>query len=146
MQLELYLDGNWKPVVRYDNAHGFAHRDVLNPKGDLIEKRTLKLGSLDEVLEFAEQDLSDRFEWYVEKFLKIEKGALMADTKEHLQKDITEAFEFARFVLKHPKTLTAIKNGSEIQFVPAASSGMRRPSRASKKIQAFSTETVFHRL
>ena len=70
----------------------------------------------------------------------------MADTKEHLQKDIAEAFDFARFVIKHPKILGAIKNGSEIQFVPAASSGTARSSRASKKIQSFSTETIFHRL
>jgi hypothetical protein len=70
----------------------------------------------------------------------------MADTKEHLQKDIAEAFEFARFVLKHPKMLSAIKNGSEIQFIPAAASRALRPSRATKPIQAFSTETVFHRL
>ena len=70
----------------------------------------------------------------------------MADTKEHLQKDIAEAFEFARFILKHPKILNKIKNGSEIQFVPAAASRTVRLSSATKKIQAFSTETVFHRL
>ena len=74
VQLELYQDGSWKPVVRYDNAHGFAHRDVLDPKGRLIEKKTLKLGTLDEVLEFAEQDLSDRFEWYAEKFIKMRRA------------------------------------------------------------------------
>jgi hypothetical protein len=31
----------------------------------------LKLATLAEVLEFAEQDLSDRFEWYVERFLRM---------------------------------------------------------------------------
>lgn len=71
VQLELFTGGNWKPVVRYDNAHGFAHRDVLDPAGNLVEKKALKLGTLAEVLEFAEQDLSDRFEWYAERFLKM---------------------------------------------------------------------------
>ncbi len=70
----------------------------------------------------------------------------MADTKERLQKDIAEAFEFARFVLKHPRMLGKIKNGSEVQFVPTASHRAARSSRASKNIQSFSTETVFHRL
>ena len=74
VQLELYVDGSWKPVVRYDNAHDFAHRDVLDPKGNLVEKKTLKLGTLDEVLEFAEQDLSDRFEWYTQRFLRMRKA------------------------------------------------------------------------
>jgi hypothetical protein len=73
VQLELRSDGGWKPVVRYDNAHGFAHRDVLDPRGELVEKKVLKLATLAEVLEFAEQDLSDRFEWYVERFLKMRK-------------------------------------------------------------------------
>ena len=71
VQLELHVEGAWKPVVRYDNAHDFAHRDVLDPQGNQIEKKPLKLGTMDEILEFAEQDLSDRVEWYVERFLKM---------------------------------------------------------------------------
>ena len=73
IQLELHLDGEWRPVVRYDNAHDFAHRDVLDPKGNQVEKTPLKLGSLAEVLQYAEQDLIDRFEWYIERFLKMRK-------------------------------------------------------------------------
>ena len=71
VQLELQVDGEWKPVVRYDNAHDFPHRDVLDPEGNEIEKKDLNLGTLDEVLEYAEQDLLDRYEWYVERFLKM---------------------------------------------------------------------------
>ncbi|HAZ08598.1 MAG TPA: hypothetical protein DCZ01_08785 [Elusimicrobia bacterium] len=70
VQLELRVDGAWKPVVRYDNAHDFAHRDVLDFKGNEIEKTPLKLGTLAEILEYAEQDLMDRADWYVERFLK----------------------------------------------------------------------------
>jgi hypothetical protein len=70
----------------------------------------------------------------------------MADTKEHIQKDIAEAFAFARYVLKRPKVLASIRNGSEVEFVPVTSSATARPSRAAKKIQSFTTETVFHRL
>ncbi len=74
VQLELNTNGDWKPVVRYDNAHGIAHRDVLDPKGVLREKKSLKLGTLGEVIEFAEQDLLDRAEWYIERFVKWGKG------------------------------------------------------------------------
>lgn len=69
VQLEVLVHGVWRPVVRYDNAHGFAHRDVLDAGGNLVEKKSLRLETLAEVLEFAEQDLIDRVDWYVERFL-----------------------------------------------------------------------------
>ena len=28
----------WKPVVRYDTSHGFAHRDILMPDGSQKKK------------------------------------------------------------------------------------------------------------
>jgi hypothetical protein len=31
VQLECFWKGKWKPVVRYDTAHGFAHRDKMVP-------------------------------------------------------------------------------------------------------------------
>ena len=70
VQLEVNIAGKWKPVVRYDNAHDFPHRDVLNIAGECIEKMPLKLGTLDEILEYAEQDLLDRVDWYIERFFK----------------------------------------------------------------------------
>jgi hypothetical protein len=33
VQVEIKHGGRWKPVVRYDNAHGFCHRDILHPDG-----------------------------------------------------------------------------------------------------------------
>jgi len=33
IQYEAYIDGNWRAVVRYDEAHGFFHRDVMSPSG-----------------------------------------------------------------------------------------------------------------
>lgn len=70
VQLEFRADGDWKPVVRYDNAHDFAHRDVLDWRGNEIEKTPLRLGTLPEILEYAEQDLMDRADWYADRFLK----------------------------------------------------------------------------
>lgn len=28
VQLECFIEGKWIPIVRYDTAHGFAHRDL----------------------------------------------------------------------------------------------------------------------
>ena len=73
VQLEIALGKGWKPVVRYDTAHGFAHRDVLSPTGKAIEKRALRLSTLEEALEYAEQDLTDRADWYVENFRRMKR-------------------------------------------------------------------------
>lgn len=31
VQLELFLNNNWEPVIRSDCAHGFAHLDLYAP-------------------------------------------------------------------------------------------------------------------
>jgi len=34
IQYEAYIDGKWRPIVRFDEAHGFFHRDVMSPTGE----------------------------------------------------------------------------------------------------------------
>ena len=31
---ESYIDKKWRPIIRYDCAHGFFHRDILNATGE----------------------------------------------------------------------------------------------------------------
>ena len=33
VQMELRYHEQWQPVVRYDNAHGFCHRDTIQADG-----------------------------------------------------------------------------------------------------------------
>lgn len=33
VQMEVRTQGRWLPAVRYDTAHGFAHRDLYRKKG-----------------------------------------------------------------------------------------------------------------
>lgn len=56
VQYEALIENEWRSVVRYDTAHGFAHRDLLHPGGD-TEKQPLYLPSLNLALTFAIQDL-----------------------------------------------------------------------------------------
>lgn len=35
VQFETLIGGKWYPVVRYDTSHGFAHRDLINRKGEV---------------------------------------------------------------------------------------------------------------
>ena len=37
IQYETKIQNTWYPVIRYDSAHGFAHRDVLNIRGEIIK-------------------------------------------------------------------------------------------------------------
>ncbi len=33
VQLEIKRNATWEPIARYDNAHGFCHRDTIHPDG-----------------------------------------------------------------------------------------------------------------
>lgn len=66
--------------------------------------------------------------------------------KKKLQADIAEAFDFARFLVRHPGALRTIENDSEIEFLPVASSRLIHGSGHRKRVQAFSAETVFRPL
>ena len=69
VQLEIQLeDRAWKPVIRYDCVHGFAHCDRYNLKGDL-DKQEVSLsyaGSLD----FADRDINENWDTYQQRFLQ----------------------------------------------------------------------------
>ncbi|MFQ5858686.1 MAG: hypothetical protein ACE5LU_24050 [Anaerolineae bacterium] len=43
IQYEAYIDGKWRPIVRFDEAHGYFHRDVMSPTGE--QEKTAKPGS-----------------------------------------------------------------------------------------------------
>lgn len=34
IQYEAYIDGKWRAIVRFDEAHGFFHRDVISSTGE----------------------------------------------------------------------------------------------------------------
>ena len=67
-QLEVYHQGRWKPVVRYDGAHGFAHRNRYNLRGEQ-RKEALPLDFRD-ALTYAIADIRARWAEYVERFLR----------------------------------------------------------------------------
>jgi hypothetical protein len=68
VQLEIEVQGEWRPVIRYDCAHAFAHIDRYNLQGKR-EKEGLHL-SFAEALTLADEDINLNWESYKEKFLK----------------------------------------------------------------------------
>lgn len=69
VQLETWIDEVWYPVVRYDTAHGFAHKDLLTPSGR--QQKTFLSGmSFNEALTFAQHDIQMNWQKYLTQFLE----------------------------------------------------------------------------
>ena len=69
VQLELLWRGTWRPIARYDTAHGFAHRDVIHPDGR-VDKTPMGLADWNQALTSASDDLKTNWPWYRERFLQ----------------------------------------------------------------------------
>ena len=69
VQYETFLNENWNAIVLYDLAHRFFHRDVMNPKGEK-EKQAIDINNLEDALNYSQQDLKNRWEFYKERYLK----------------------------------------------------------------------------
>ena len=66
--LILFRGDTWKPVIRYDTAHGYAHIDRYNLRGR-SKKERLPL-SFSEALTRAERDIKQNWSVYRDRFLK----------------------------------------------------------------------------
>ena len=71
-QYESFIEKKWMAIVRYDLAHGFFHRDVMQSNGEK-EKTVIEITGLKEASIFAEQDIKDKWEFYKQRFIKSRK-------------------------------------------------------------------------
>ena len=67
-QYETTLDGKIIAVVRYDNHHGFCHRDRMNRRGDVVEKTPID-GSPGVVATLGVNDIKANWSAYLLRFL-----------------------------------------------------------------------------
>ena len=68
LQLEVRVQGEWKPVIRYDTAHGFVDCDRYDLTGK--KSKTILNVSLEEGLTLAQNDLNANWAVYRDRFLK----------------------------------------------------------------------------
>ena len=68
VQLEIMHEERWHPTVRYDNAHGFCHRDTLHPDGSQ-DKTRIFVGDVNETFTFAIEDLRTNWEGHRARYL-----------------------------------------------------------------------------
>lgn len=66
VQLEVFAVVAWQPVIRYDCAHGFTHRDLYDPDG-AVTKEGLDL-SLEAALTYGDWDINENWKQYVTRF------------------------------------------------------------------------------
>lgn len=69
VQYETLWQRKWLPVVRYDTAHGFAHRDLYDIQGRTMKTPLLILNP-NQALTFTESDLKANWQVYRERFMK----------------------------------------------------------------------------
>ena len=73
VQYETFIAGEWKPVVRYDTAHGFAHKDILSPTGETEKKISVSF-SYNDAFTNAELDIKVSWQRYKDEYLRKVKG------------------------------------------------------------------------
>ena len=70
VQLELYHEGRWYPVIRYDNAHGEAHIDYLDPAGVTYQKEWLNIRwPFNAALTQAREELEEHYQRHIDRFM-----------------------------------------------------------------------------
>ena len=69
VQYEALIDGEWRPIVRYDTAHGFPHRDLLHPNR-LEEKMEYPGRSNAEVLTLGQEDIRRNWQTHRKQYEK----------------------------------------------------------------------------
>ena len=68
-QYEALIRDEWRPIVRYDTSHGFAHKDIIHYDGDQ-DKQPLYFPDLNIAFTFAVQDLKISWRWYRLAYIK----------------------------------------------------------------------------
>lgn len=67
VQYEALISEKWYPIVRYDTAHRFAHKDIMKPDGK-ITKQPLFFENYNLAFTYATLDLKANWKQYRENF------------------------------------------------------------------------------
>ncbi|MBT3878603.1 MAG: hypothetical protein HOI47_28650 [Candidatus Scalindua sp.] len=69
VQYEARISAKWRQIVRYDTAHGFAHKDIMKADGETI-KLPLFFETYNLAFTYATIDLKANWKKYRENFEK----------------------------------------------------------------------------
>jgi hypothetical protein len=68
VQYEAVIEGRTYPVIRWDTAHGFVHRDTLDRNGRVIDKLPVYGTSYNDAMTDAIADIKRHWPTYREAF------------------------------------------------------------------------------
>jgi hypothetical protein len=63
VQYEACIENKWRPIIRYDTSHGFAHKDLIHYNGKQ-EKQPLYFPDFNTAFTYAIQELKISWRWY----------------------------------------------------------------------------------
>ncbi len=63
IQYEALIEGEWRPIVRYDTAHGRPHKDVMHPDGSQSKEKFPHYSNA-EVLTYGQRDIRRNWRRY----------------------------------------------------------------------------------
>jgi hypothetical protein len=69
VQVEVRAGEDWRPIVRYDNAHGFSHRDTIHADG-AQEKTQVFVGDMNATFTYASDDLKANWPAHYARYRK----------------------------------------------------------------------------
>ena len=74
LEIETEEPGTWRPIVRYDTAHGIPHRDQYNREGrqrkEFLDARFDIFTGYRDIVEEALQDIAERWSVYRDRYLR----------------------------------------------------------------------------
>ena len=73
VQLEIQYNDYWRPIVRFDNAHGFCHRDDMHFDGSQ-SKTVLMVGDVNETFTKAIEEMHEHWETHRNRFVRESKS------------------------------------------------------------------------
>ena len=72
VQYEARFNDEWESIVRYDTAHGFAHRDILHPDGH-ADKQKMAVDDLNAAYTWAAANIRRNWQRYREQYARESK-------------------------------------------------------------------------
>ncbi len=69
-KLVILRNNRYYEIIRYDNAHGCPHKDILDKCGKVIRKTWYDFFDNQQGLDMAIKDLKDNYALYIERFVK----------------------------------------------------------------------------
>ena len=70
VKLLVWIGTEYYEVIRFDSAHGYPHKDILDPAGSVVRKVWFQLLDNQQGLDLAIKDMKDNYELYIERFKK----------------------------------------------------------------------------